>query len=369
MNKNDYKQSAYYLFYLIRCVLKNKIPTLDKIEKMNLSQIYSVAKAHSLTAIAAYALESAGITDERFRQAKGKSMRKNATMDIERERIFAEFEKSGIWYMPLKGIILQCLYPEYGMRQMCDNDILYDKAYSNELRKIMSELGYTTPKIHTGHDIIFHKEPVCNFEMHYALFSESKDNCFCDYYSNIKRLLHKVDGKEYEYSFSDEDFYIYITAHEYKHFSKGGTGLRSLVDTYVLVKYYYDKLDKAYINNELSKLGIAEYEFKQRNLALKLFDGIQLSIEEKELLDYYIFSGTYGTIENSVNNSADDSLYSKVKYLRKRLFLPMLQIKNVYPFFYKYKIFIPILYLYRIGLMLTKSRKRVISEIKTLLKI
>jgi hypothetical protein len=58
MTKHDYKQNAYYLIYLIRCVLNNKIPAKTKLDKMDLSGVFAVAKAHSLTAIAAYALES-----------------------------------------------------------------------------------------------------------------------------------------------------------------------------------------------------------------------------------------------------------------------------------------------------------------------
>ena len=219
MTKHDYKQSAYYLMYLIRCVLNDKIPTQEKIEKMDLSQIYSVAKAHSLTAIAAYALESAGIKDERFRQEKGKAIRKNITMDIEREKVISELEKAGIWYMPLKGIILQNLYPMVGMRQMCDNDILFDESRSEDVKRIMIEQGFSSPNTHTGHDIVFHKRPICNFEMHYALISESDDNCFSNYYSDVVNKIHTVEGKRYEYRFSDEDFYIFLTVHEYKHFS------------------------------------------------------------------------------------------------------------------------------------------------------
>ena len=68
MTKHDYKQNAYYLMYLIRCILNNSIPAKEKLGKMDLSGVFSVAKAHSLTAIAAYALESAGIYDKDFEE-------------------------------------------------------------------------------------------------------------------------------------------------------------------------------------------------------------------------------------------------------------------------------------------------------------
>ena len=336
---------------------------------MDLSQIYSVAKAHSLTAIAAYALERAGIRDERFRQEKGKAIRKNITMDIEREKVLSELEKLGIWYMPLKGIILQNFYPMVGMRQMCDNDILFDNKYRDQVHEIMTSLGFKTKSFKKDKDDIYFKPPVCNFEMHISLFSELSKNEVVDYYRDLNNRLVKSDSNPYQYGFSDDDLYIYLTVHEYKHFSKGGTGLRSLVDTYVFLNHYSDKLDMEYIRKELEKLNIADFEQKRRNLAMKVFSGNQLDADEKQLLDYYIFSGTYGTTENTVNNSVDKTLTSKIKYLCRRLFPTLPEIRASYPFFYKHKILIPFLFIYRIGLMLTKSRKRVLSEIKTLTRI
>jgi hypothetical protein len=103
MTKHDYKQNAYYLMYLIRCVLNDNIPAKEKLDKMDLSGVFAVAKAHSLTAIAAYALESAGIYDKAFEEEKNKAIRKEIILDAERERVLAELEKAGIWYMPLKG--------------------------------------------------------------------------------------------------------------------------------------------------------------------------------------------------------------------------------------------------------------------------
>ena len=141
MTKHDFKQHAYYMIYLIRCVQHNRIPKKEKLDKMDLSGVFALAQAHSLTAITTYALESAGVVDERFTQAKAKAIRKNALFDIERQKIFTEFNKASIWYMPLKGIVLQEIYPRYGMRQMCDIDILFDSTKSKDVERIMISLG------------------------------------------------------------------------------------------------------------------------------------------------------------------------------------------------------------------------------------
>ena len=317
--------------YLIRCVLNNKAPAKEKLDKMDLSGVFAVAKAHSLTAIAAYALESAGIYDKDFEEEKNKSIRKTIILDAERENVLAELEKAGIWYMPLKGILIKDLYPQIGMRQMADNDILFDKIRAEDVRTIMQSFGFKTKNFDSGNHDIYYKPPVCNFEMHTQLFSDLHQEVFYNYYSDVFQMLTKDSENCFGYHLSVEDFYIYITAHNYKHFSGGGTGLRSLVDTYVYLNHYAGKLDMKYIENECEKLGISEYEKQSRELAMHLLGGVKLTAGEYKMFDYIIFSGTYGTVENSINNKLSKqnvNHFAKLEYIKTRLFVLPLSIKN-----------------------------------------
>ena len=366
MTKHDYKQTAYYILYLIRCVLQNKVPSNDKIEKMDMALLYKVAEDHSLSAIVAYALETAHVHISAFEDAKNRAIKKCILFDYEREKILAELEAAGIWYMPLKGVILKELYPRIGMRQMCDNDILFDKKYQASVKLIMQGLGYDVISYRVGCNDKYNKLPVLNFEMHHSLFSEGHEKQFYDYYNDIKNKLFSETDNGYSYRFTDEDFYIYMIVHEYKHYRDGGTGLRSLVDEYVYINKYSSKLNMSYIETELKKLGIFEFEKNQRILSKKIMCGVKLEKYEKEILDYIIFSGTYGNIENHVKNKAGFTISSKICYLFHRVFITMPQIKSSYPFFNDYKFLLPILPAYRLVKLLTVSRKRIISELKVL---
>lgn len=378
MTKHEYKQTAYYLIYLIRCVLNDKVPAQEKLDKMNLSQLFEVAQRHTLTAICAYALESAGIYDKAFTETKNKAIRKNIILDAEREKVFAEFEKAGIWYMPLKGSILKDYYPKIGMRQMADNDVLFDPSKIDSVRIIMEDLGFNVEHFgYSNHDVYF-KPPVCNFEMHNELFLPRYGETIYEYYSNIKDKLIKDRVNNYGYHLNGEDYYVYITAHEYKHFYQGGTGLRNLVDRYVFLNKFSDCLDMTYIENELSKTKIAEYERNARNLSFKLFNGEKLNDDETKLLEYYVLSGTYGTFEKNIENQIirnGGGAIAKIKYFATRFFGPISK-KNAlyksyaaeYPLFYKHKLLLLILPFYRLGRALIKSRKRIVTEIKTLIK-
>lgn len=380
MNKEEYLKSANDMIYLIRCIVNDKKPSSDKVENINLENLYTVSSQHMLTSITAMALESAGIEDNSFTQAKGKAFRKIAVLDIERALLFQYLDSKGIWYMPLKGIVMKDYYPEYGMRQMSDNDILFDPKYRPAVKEYFESCGYETDEYGEGNHDVYFKAPVSNFEMHVGLFHQKHAKRFptiYNYYQDVKdRLIKSESGSEYH--FGREDFYLFMTAHEYKHYYGGGTGLRSVLDTYMFMKKFGDTLDMKYIEGELEKLGIAEFEHESRKLAMNLFGRAaptgkngraanSLNEEERSMFEYIVFSGTYGNKENAVVNKINRE-GGKLKYVWGRIFPPLEKLKSDYPVFFKYKILIVFLPFYRFIKILTVSKKRVKRELKALSK-
>ena len=83
------------------------------------------------------------------------------------------------------------------------------------------------------------------------------------------------------------------------------------------MNHFADDLDISYIKAELSKIELLNYEKKSHDLALKLFNGVKLDADEKQFLDYYIFSGTYGTTENFIENrikASGGGITSRIRY-------------------------------------------------------
>ncbi len=132
--------------------------------------------------------------DSNFHQAYNKAVRKNVMLDVERTAIFEEFERKGIWYMPLKGSILKELYPENEMREMADNDVLYDAKKQREVMQIMLSQGYTAESVGKSHHDVYMKPPVLNFDLHMLLFGKSDD--FYQYYlipqTCARQVLYKT---------------------------------------------------------------------------------------------------------------------------------------------------------------------------------
>lgn len=357
------------MIYLISCVISGRIPEAEQIQDIDLEELFQVSQNHVLTAVTAYALESIGIQDHAFTQAKAKAIRKNILLDAERTKLFRILEAEHIWYMPLKGALLKDWYPKTGMRQMSDNDILYDREYRDRVKEIMLEEGFRLEKTRKNVDE-YAKNPVYYFEMHIDLFSEYREK-FYRYYEDIRSRLIQDEHKNYGCHFRDEDFYIYLILHEYKHYADGGTGIRSLLDVYIFIGRSGKSLDMEYIQTELEKLNAVGFERQTRELAMKLFGFAELSADERQLLDQYIFSGAYGTFANAGKNKIESEMQgtgktAKLSYIFHRLFPPMRVIRSEYPFFYRYKVLIPVLWLIRPFMRFSVNRKRMISEIKYL---
>lgn len=369
MTKEEYRSAIDEVIYLCSCVVNGEAPDKERIDKVNLEHLYKAAEKHSLSAIVAYALESAGVFDHAFIQAKAKAIRKVTVMEIDKELLFERFEQEEIWYLPLKGIVIKDLYPSIGLRQMADFDILYDVNYQKRVREIFTELGYTCQDFNHGDHDVYFKQPVSNFEMHTSLFGLIRQKEIEDYYRDIRHLMQKDDNNAYGYHFSSTEFYVYIISHEFKHYTRGGTGLRSLLDSYVIWQRLGDELDVDDIRTRTERLCITEFEQKNKKLALDLFSGSVLSEEEQLMLEYVIGSGTYGNPKNDIDNKIDSLGGGKIgkrKYIISRIILPMDAVKYHYPFFYRHKLLLPGLFFYRLGRALTVNRKKTKAQLKIL---
>ena len=375
------KKGTKILLYLTACALNNKNSKKDITEEQG-RRLLSLAHRHTTGALTAIAVESNESHKEtlsreqikKWTSVKAAAVKRRVLFDMERERLLKIAEKEGIWYCPLKGIILQDLYPSYEMREMSDNDILFDEKKRDKLKEIMLSEGYALEDHGvTNHDL-YTKAPVYNFEFHTKLFMHTFSTRFTGYYENVKEKLLKDEGNDFGYHFTDEDFYIYITAHAYKHYKEGGLGIRALADSYIYNLKKND-LDRKYISAECKKLGIDSFEKLTRRVAFKLFEDpgktyanvAALTDKEKEFLSYISFTGSYCTKEDFIKSRIKRS-GSKGRYVFRRLVPDINYYKEAHPFLYKNRIFIPAFLVYRAGKVLVNDRNTIVKELNILKK-
>ncbi len=357
------------LIYLLSCAVNGITPDTAKVQAMDLERLYRLAKFHTVRGAVCIALKRAGVQDKQFDQAYKKAVRKNIYLDMERSAILSNFEDNGIWYMPLKGSVLKALYPENGMREMSDNDVLFDADKQVQSKKIMLSHGYSAEHYGVGNHDVYMKQPVLNFELHTALFGSAHAEPLFMYYADTKRLLCKDEGNNYGYHFSDEDFYIYMTAHEWKHYDGSGTGIRSLLDCYVYCKVKGNTLDWKYITEQCRQLVIADFEKERRSLAVKIFSSDtlpNLTESEQEMLIFYLTAGTYGTFDNAIKKKLKDQ--SKLSFWVHSIFIPRKQMAASVPFTAKSPLLYPVGVAWRCGRVLIKRRDRLKQTIKAVNK-
>lgn len=337
------------LIYLVTCAVNEQAPDKGRIKNMDLAEVYRLSMEHMLTAAAAFALEKTIPLPHAFDQAKKKAIRKLALFEVERAAVTRELEKAGIWYMPLKGILLKDYYPKRAMREMSDNDILADSSRMKDIKDIMERLGFTCDSYGKSNHDVYSKPPTLEFEIHSSLFSDDVVPQFIEYYKNFEK---KATRSGCALKPSDEDFYIYFLCHAYKHYVYSGLGLRSLLDVYVFLRKHTD-LKRSYLTEELEKLKIDGFEKKIRRLSNKIFTGAGLNAQEQKELNYFISSGSNGSIEILEYNQAakwlgnDDSKASKRRYFKNRVFLSGEDLEKNYPFVAKHKALYPFLFVYR----------------------
>ena len=373
------------LLYLMRCALQNEKP--EPIDGLDYDALYKLSASHSVVAMTAMALESGNLLTEsyagkeciqKWKDAKIKAIRKNILLDAEREQILQHFEAQGVWYMPLKGSILKDMYPKMGMRQMADNDILFDPAYQHQLKAFMENRGYEATSFALGNHDVYEKPPVYNFEFHTSLFNEYLYEEWANYYGNIKPRLKKDEGNSFGHHFRDEDFYVYFLCHGYKHYSNSGTGIRFLADAYVFLREKKNSMEWDYITGELKLLKIHDFEAATRDLAEKLFGTGEYALIENEerTLGYIIGSGTYGTMENRVNQELEKiqksegpaTVWTKIRYTWNRLFPDKEFMKAYKPFLREHEWAIPFFRIYRIIRGVIVRRKQIQKELNLVSK-
>ena len=379
-------RTSEQLLYLMACALQGVSAREEVLADADLKQLLIMARKHSVASMVCMALEKTAIfanADEaakkQWLEAKNKTIRKNMLLDAERKAILHELETQGIWYMPLKGSILKGWYPKPGMREMADNDILFDPSGREQVQQIFQNRGYTTVSFRKGNHDVYEKAPIYNFEMHVSLFHRTYKE-LTERYENVKERLLPVDGTAYQFAFTPEDFYVFVIAHAHKHYSHSGTGVRTLADIYVMDRHLGGIMDRDEVEQKLTQLGIAEYEQHSRVLAEKLFSAvrplaeIELTEDEKKMLLYYCDATTYGTVDNRIynrlhelqENSENIKLWTKVKYCCIRLFPGKESCKFAYPFVYKHPWTLPFFWVWRIVYRSIASKKNVQQELKAL---
>lgn len=216
----------------------------------------------------------------------------------------------------------------------------------------MEGRGYKTEGFY-GKDDVCSKDNLYIFEMHRELMDS--DSPHKEYYKNPWKFAVKNDDSDYEYHYSMEDEYLFMLAHEYKHYSSCGCGIRHLADLYVFLKAEEKNMDWTYIRKALKLLELEAFEKHMKQLSFHAFSPeTEPDIKEEEELLYMCKCGTFGVFTTLLHHrvkdfskEGEDLKKAKRRYYFTRFFPPDEFYKKEFPFFYKHKYLRPLLTLWR----------------------
>ncbi len=334
-----YETSYKALLSLIAGVVGG-VSTPVEIEDYKL--LITLADRHSVLNILYYAIKDDPALPADYRTAMENKLftgvHAQLSQEAEMARIAKALNEAGIRFLPIKGASMRAVYPKPEMRISCDVDYFYDKEARPRLGEIFTALGYTeegSDPNHTG----FRRGRV-NVEMHHNLLQHLPT--LDAYYSDVWPRLLPAGGTAYR--MRDEDVYIYHIVHTMKHYFASGTGIRSVLDTYLFLKNKPD-LDMAYIEKELRSVKLFEFHTVFTQVADAWFGGKDLPADLADTAAYILGSGTYGLAEQRAANRAGKK--TKLGYLLYSAFPPYAYMAEKYPSLRRFPPALPFYWIYR----------------------
>ena len=345
----DEQKVGLYLVQLLKSVLEEATPPALP-AGVCFEAVYDLGEKHHVANMAFYAIEKLETKPEpvlykNWQETRDKAILRDILQLTERERLLVALTQHQIKVLPVKGYSLKCLYPQTDMRMMSDLDILVDDAPA--CKSVMEGLGDISKSYDRGNHDTYYKKPVMNVEIHRSLLAPRSS--FYPYYKDVWDQAMVQVGEQGIYTLTLEDAYVYQVVHTYKHYNKGGSGIRSVLDLYLAQKAYAQEMDWQRVEALLVERDIVGFYKDYLKLARGWFDEGITPDEVQDMASYTLTSGVYGTFSQSVVNQIREESHTttnrtqaKYKYLIKRLFMPLDLMVNLYPILRRYPILLPL---------------------------
>lgn len=365
------KSDILFMFKLISAVvLEREYPRATA--EINWENILKISLAHNITNLVGYAIINGKYEiPEEIKKQFDKKIFERLTVSVnqnkELQKVLRIFEEGNISYMPLKGAILQDLYPQKDMRTMADVDILIKNTQHEDARKVLTDLGYEFLS-ESDHEFNYIKKPYMHIELHKHLIPSYNDDLYKYFGDGWKRARVCSDGSS-RYELSSEDNYIYLVAHFAKHYRDAGIGIKGVIDLWLYLEKY-PKMDMDFICSELERLNLKTFFHNLLRLIDVWFKGLPMDEISSAMTLFILNSHTFGTVKNHTsaksireNKNAEDA--EKHKYVRA-IFPDLQKMKLIFPILEKFPILLPFFWIYRVVRLVLFRRDRIEKNIQVI---
>jgi len=268
----------------------------------------------------------------------------------------------------LKGAILRELYPNPALRSMSDIDIYSELENIERLHDVLLNEGFASGTIGIDNHYEYTKYETVKIELHpelVALNSAYGRKIYSKHFESnmpvsvamdIWNHTEQIDNHLGAFKLDPEYHYLYIVMHMTNHFFGAGTGIRSVMDIWIMNNRYKNQWNHEKKSQLLEKFGLTCFEKYVVALSNKWFSSspefLTNNINEGLLTqfeDYILESGTYGSFSHKTQNelAQNGNIARRILYLLKALFLPYSVMKKLYPVLNKAPILLPFMWIYR----------------------
>lgn len=231
-------------------------------------------------------------------------------------------EQNGIFNLAVKGSVTKLRYENELLRTMGDIDLLYKPEQHHIFKELMLSLGYGDYQEGRKNDT-YSRPPFISVEAHRELVESGSD--YAAYYRDIWQMAHPKDGMLYAYEMRVEDEFVFNIVHLAEHFKEGGAGIRFITDVYV---YSRIEMDREYVEQELTKLGLNEFYHHILDLANYWFAGGESSALTEQLADFIMDGTVFGNRENAAALAVEEG---RAKHFLKVCFPDYKSMKSMFP--------------------------------------
>lgn len=339
------------MLMLLRGALNEQMLTVDT--PPDIPQLAKEAARHGIENMLFFGVRAAGV-DKNDPQMKtllhtvGRHIFITENQIAEANAVCAAFDKAGIAYLPVKGMVLRELYPSADMRTMGDVDILIREQQIPQIKELLTSLGFTFV-LESVHEYVWEKKGVLYLELHKSLFAEYETDVFPVFGSGWELAIAPESGCHY--TLSPEDHFLYVFVHFAKHYRGGGIGLRHLSDIVICLRNGGIK-NWQYVEQQLQRVQMLEF-YKNVRAAIDewLGDG-PLSEKSAFILRQIWTSGVYGTPEAHRTADAERATTGSLKMakanrIQKLLFPSRLDMALQYPVLKKVPVLLPFFWVVR----------------------
>ena len=316
------------------------------------NEIISMAKEQDVVLLLCYGIQKAGgQLPSRLQQELIQGVYHYTQNEYMLNRAREAFNKEGIQFMPLKGSVIQRLYPEPWTRRSCDIDILVHEKDLEKAVQTLIQAGFKTDEKREYHDISLHLGNT-HLELHFNI---------CENIPRIDNMLSQVwkysePINEYEYCETSEFFAFHIIAHLLYHFLRGGSSIKQFIDLWML--RHKSAYDEKKLRPFLSACKLETFYEVICEISDIWFEG-KKQTDLSRLIENRVFNGG---IEN--RHGHPDAINIAIgggmkKFILKSIFLPKREMEWIYPSLKKYPMLLPAYYGKRLlNKTIGKDRKR-----------